>query len=82
MVSISSRARNALRRMGCSGPNFLRVSKRHGATQPCGFFVDCHIQPADRVIHDGDIRVVTDMGSAPFMKGLAIDIGTSGLVIS
>ena len=80
MVLISARARRELKKMGCGGPNFLRVSRRHES--PCGFFVDSSMAAADEVIHDGDIRVVTDLSSAPYLGDLEIDFDSAGLKLA
>ena len=82
MVVISARARRELRKMGCGGPNFLRVSRRHGLGSGCGFFVDSSMDPADEVLHDGEIKVVADLSSAPYLKDLAIDFGSAGITVS
>lgn len=82
MVLISASARKELRKMGCTGPNFLRVSKTHIQGSRCGFFIDSTPANDDEIIHDGDIKVVTDLNSTPFMHNLSIDFDNSGIIIS
>jgi Fe-S cluster assembly iron-binding protein IscA len=82
MVLISASARKELRKMGCTGPNFLRVSKKHNQGSRCGFFIDSITTKEDEIIHDGEIKVITDLSSTPFMHNLSIDFDKSGITIS
>jgi hypothetical protein len=82
MVLVSSRAGRELKKMGCGGPNFLRVSKSRGHKERFSFFVDSIMGASDEVIHDGDVRIVTDLPNIPFTRDLSIDSDSLGLKVS
>ena len=82
MVFISARASKELKDLGCGGPNFLRVSRkigRNGGNGGYGCFIDSTLVDSDEVIRDGDLRVVADPCSAPFLRNLSIDFDRSGI---
>ena len=81
MVFLSARADKELKRMGCYGPNFLRLAKPKGKDK-CFFFIDSNMGRSDEIIRDGEVRVVTDHKNIPFANGLYIDIDSLGLKVS
>lgn len=81
MVLITARARKELKRMGCSGTNFLRISRKPGHGGKCAVFIDSTFEPVDEVIQDGEIKIVADLGSASLVRDVAIDYDSSGLTV-
>ena len=75
-VVVSDRAKKELARLEVGGPRFLRISVVPGGCSGMTYdaAVDGTLTDEDETVYnDGDLRIVSDSGSAPFLDGLEID---------
>jgi iron-sulfur cluster assembly protein len=76
MIKISERARDMLRRQGADHNSYVRVVVQSGGC--AGMTYDAEIDEVKYehekiVLKDGEITVITDDTSLPYLHGLAID---------
>jgi iron-sulfur cluster assembly protein len=75
-ISISSKALKKLRHMGVGGSQFMRISVVPGGCSGMSYAasIDSSSGEMDELVYeDGDLRVISDKGSALYLDGLEID---------
>lgn len=76
IIQITDKALAELTRLGVGGEHFLRIRVVPGGCSGMTYSasVDSSLGSGDEVLwHQGEVRVVADAGSVPFLDGLLID---------
>jgi len=75
-ITVSRKALDELDRLGIGGQQFLRLRVIAGgcAGMTYSAAIDTTLDEEDEVVaHEGNIRIVADSGSTPFLDGLQVD---------
>ncbi len=75
-ISITSKALQELKHMGVGGPQFMRISVVSGGCSGMTYAasIDTVRSEMDELVYEnGDLRVISDKGSALYLDGLEID---------